>query len=411
MLELELWVWNNRPIITLLIVVCVLTQTLAAILSCYRRGGRIFAGVLEFALLAIALACSLLPGALLFGNTVPGNIFPYIFILAIPIILIRGVCVCAIRARELRSNLSALSVKAAIDALHTGVLFSEKNGLILLSNERMQALMRQLTGKAHRNGNVFSELLLSGNVLPGCEKRELERQIVYLLPDRSAWMFTWTEIRLKNKAYFQLTAADIQERWGLTEQLREQEERLKQRRDEISASIANLHELSRERETQKAKMRAHDILGERLTLLLRAIRNEQAPDYDLLRALSGGLIDELRADAATPQDELDNLVNIFGSLGVEIEIIGDLPSDDDKARLFVEIAREAVTNAVKHGFATGVTIRTNGDRMEISDNGFSCGEVKEGGGLNGMRRRLESFGGALFVQIQPRFTLTVELTH
>ncbi len=409
MLELELWVWNNRPIITLLIVVCVLAQTLAAILCCYKRTGR---GriLIEFALLAIALACSLLPGKLLFGDTVSGNILPYIFIPVIPIILIRGVCICAIRARELRLNLSALSVKAAIDALHTGVLFGEKNGLILLSNERMQALMRQLTGKVHRNGNALRELLLSGEVLPGCEKRELERQIVYLLPDRSAWMFTWAELKIKNKAYFQLTAADIQERWELTEQLREHEERLKQRRDEISASIANLHELSRERETQNAKMRAHDILGERLILLLRAIRNEQAPDYDLLRALSGGLIDELKADAATPRDELDSLVNIFGSLGVEIEIIGDLPSDDDKARLFVEIAREAVTNAVKHGFATEVTIRTSGGHMEISDNGFSAsGEIKEGGGLNGMRRRLERFGGALFVQILPRFTLTVEL--
>ncbi len=371
-----------QPMITLLLVGCVLAQTLAFILSCYRRSGK-RGRIIEFALLTLVLIGSLLPTEAISGN---------LLLLVMTILLIRGIHV------------------SAIDALHTGVLFCEKSGLILLCNERMQTLMRQLTGYVHRNGNTFSELLLTGDVLPGCKKRELERQVVYLLSDHSAWMFTWTELQLKRKIYVQLTAADITERWELTEQLQGQEEKLKQRRDEISAAIANLHKLSRERETQKAKMRAHDILGERLTLLLRAIRSEQAPEYDLLRALSGGLIDELKAaEDMTPQDKLDSLVNIFGTLGVSIETIGELPNDHEKARLFVEIAREAVTNAVKHGFATEVTIRTNGERMEISDNGFSCGEIKEGGGLSGMRRRLSPFGGALFVQIEPRFTLTVEL--
>jgi len=321
-----------------------------------------------------------------------------------------------LRFRELRTNLSAISVKTAIDSLHTGVLFSERKGYILLSNARMQRLMTVISGKVSRNGNRFYDLLQAGDVQPGCEKRELEMQLVYLLPDHSAWMFTRTELNIRGKSYFQLTAADITERWDLTMRLRQQEDKLKQRSEEISETIANLHILSHEIETQKAKMRAHDILGERLTLLLRAIQSEQALDHDLLRSLSHGLIDELKTvqSAPTPQDALDSLREMFSAIGVGVEISGELPRDNAIARLFADISREAVTNAVKHGFATKVDIQMNssgdGYHLEISDNGFATsGDIKEGGGLSGMKRRLESFAGVLSVRTKPHFTLTIHL--
>ncbi len=468
---LELWVWNARPLITLLIVLFVVSQTLAAILSYHRhprnRGWR-SENALEFALLAQALVCSLLPGQVFYGyeasllsptgyaairiaaaltvslfavivsqhtrkpwplfalaavcltlpfmETVSGSAFPYFFILAVLLLSARGVGVCVLRIRELKTSLSALSIKSAIDSLPTGVLFSEKDGFILLSNERMQGLMISLAGEVLRNGNRFYELLQAGEVAIGCERRELERQIVYLLPDHSAWMFTRTELRIGRKNYYQLTAADITERWLLTEQLQMQEKQIKQSSEELSEAIGGLHILSMERETQRTKMRAHDILGQRLTVLLRAVRSKQALDYDSLRFLADGLFDELKTAEATPspREELDRLKQIFSSLGVDVEVLGELPADNARAMLFTDIAREAVTNAVKHGFAAKVVIRLNGlndgFRMEISNDGFpASGEIKEGGGLGGMRRRLEPFGGTLQVQTSPRFTLTIEL--
>ncbi len=390
-----------RPLAAIVILLCVPAQTLAAILSCYRHPlnrRRCFENALEFFILAAALCLSLLSGE-----------GPYL-IISEAALLARAVFVCAKRARELKTGISALSIKAAVDALPAGVLFCEKNGFVLLCNERMRGLMTVLTGRVHRNGNDFYDLLQSGDVLPGCVKSELERQIVYLLPDNSAWMFTKTELQIKRRTYIQLTAADITERWRLTGQLRERESRLSQRREELSAAIANINTLSRERETQRAKLRTHDILGERLTLLLRAIRTEQAPDYELLHTLTGGLSGVIKAAGASARDELDSLVNTFGALGVAVEISGELPGDGETARLFAEIAREAVANAVKHGFATRVNIETSASRMAISDNGFSTsGAIKEGGGLGGMRKRLEPLNGALTVETQPRFTLTVLL--
>ena len=471
MIEAAAWVWNARSLITLMIIACVLAQTMAAVLGFYRRSGNrvwLFENTLETVLLAQALVCSLLPGQLLYGletslipaggyaaarivvfailslsaaavcvrtrkpwalipaaaafltlpmmEALPGALFSYLFVFEALFLLARSIRVCLLRFRELKTNLSALSVKSAIDSLHTGVLFSEVNGHILLSNSQMQRLMTVISGKVDRNGNRFYELLQAGEIQPGCEKRELEMQMVYLLPDHSAWMFTRVELPIGGKTYFQLSAADITERWELTERLRRQEDRLRQQSEEISETIANLHVLSHEMETQKAKMRAHDILGERLTLLQRAIRGGRTFDPDLLRSLSYGLIDELKTVqmAPTPQDALDSLKEMFGAIGVEVETGGALPADGAIAGLFSDIAREAVTNAVKHGFATRVDIQMSssgdGHRLEISDNGFSAsGDIKESGGLSGMRRRLEPFGGALAVETRPRFKLVIDL--
>jgi signal transduction histidine kinase len=345
-----------------------------------------------------------------------GIVFQYLFTGTILFFLARSVGICVMKLRELRTNLSALSVKAAIDSLHTGVLFGEMDGYTLLSNTQMQQLMVVTTGKISRDCNRFYEALQSGDVQSCCQKKALEKQFVYLLPDNSAWMFTKTELFIKGKRYMQLTASDITERWALTEQLYQQEDVLKQTSEEIKETIANLHILSNEMETQKAKLRAHDILGERLTVLLRAIRNERTFDSHLLYSLSYRLIEELKNvnNTPSPQEALENLRQVFDSIGVRIEVNGGLPSKHTKALLFFEIIREAVSNAVRHGFATRVDIQIDysddGYLLEISDNGYpASSDIEEGGGINGIRSRLEPFGGILTLTSHPPFTLAVYL--
>ena len=471
MFEPELWVRNARPLITLLIVLCVLSQTLAAVLSFYRRpagAGWFFENLLELLVLCQVLVCSLLPAQVLYGyemiqlppagyaalriavyialalsaatvgvltrklwpllvvmassltlpimETLAGKVIPYLFILEMLFLLVRSIRICILRDKELRTSLSALSIKNAIDSLHTGVVFSEPNGFILLANEQMQRLMVILSGKVSRNCNHFYDTLKSADVKAGCKKTELEKQMVYLLPDGSAWMFTRTELLVKRKTFVQLTAADITERWELTADLQQQDERLRQRSEELSETIANLHILSREKEQQMAKMRAHDILGERLALLLRTFSSERALDYDLLQSLSYGLIDELKTikKEPSPCEQLDNMRQAFGSIGVEIELSGDLPKDIIKAKLFVDIAREAITNAVKHGFATKIHININESAstssMRISNNGHPpSATIKEGGGLSGMRKKAEPFDGVVSVNAFPRFVVTIDL--
>jgi len=297
----------------------------------------------------------------------------------------------------------------------TGVMFCEQDGFILLVNEQMQRLMTIITGKTQRNGRHFVSLLTLGEIEPGCRITWFEGQNVCLLPDNSAWIFGISELHIKRKVYTQITATDITERWRLTSELQPQSEELLLRQKELNEAIDNLQIVSRERETQRAKIRVHDILGERLTVLLRTVRSEQEPDYALFRRMSHELIDELKAvgSAPSPKDELNILKQTFESIGVEIVIEGELPDDPAKGLLFTGISREAATNAVRHGFATQIHIHMNntgGDsHMRITDNGHPQDLLKEGGGISGMRKKVEQFGGALHITTAPNFILTVDL--
>jgi signal transduction histidine kinase len=460
-----------RLFLTFFIALAVLAQALAMVLSFHRYHsgwGRSFDDLLELFVLIQLLVCSLLYGqhlhnyyssliaptgydvlriacftalalmavlvtvmlktlwpllvAAVSALTLPimettfGNTFFYIYLTAMLFYLVRSIGICILRYREIKTSLSALSIKNTIDSLNTGVLFSEPNGFILLINTQMQGLMKAISGRIHRNGNRFYELLVKGDMEPHCQRAEFQGKIVCLLPDKTAWMFTKTELQIERKRYIQLAATDITKRWVLTAQLQQRESELKTKGEELSRSIKNLHILSRERETQKAKMRVHDVLGQRLTLMLRTIHSEQALDYDLLRSLSHGLLDELKADKniPSPQDEIYGLKQAFGSIGVRIELNGILPEDHTKGRMLTDIIRESVTNAVRHGFATKILVQieflADGYHLKISNNGYPPPEpIFEGGGIGGMRKMAESCGGVLDVTTHPCFVVSVHL--
>ena len=414
MADFYAWPWPARLAVTLLLAVCVLSQTLAMALSFFSRKGR-WKALPELCILALVVFCSLLHGQVVINIEtgliasigygalrigVQGQAWIWLFIVTILSILARGVYVCLLRRREIKTSISALSVKNAIDSLRSGVLFSKPDGYILLCNAQMQRLMAVITGRVQHSSQDFYDLLTSD---------------VYQLPDGTVWRFTSTELQVKKKTYIQLTAADITERWNLTAQLQGQNEQLAQKSEELKATIANLHMLSQEREAQKVKMRAHDILGQRLSLLLRSMRDAQAVDYNLLRSLSGGLLDELKAgDELSAQDFLDNLRQEFGVIGVDIRLEGPLPEDCARGELFPDIVRESATNAVRHGLATQVLVQIEHVqtrcRMRITNNGPPPPEkINEGDGLGSIRKKVEARGGALRVVTRPHFALEIDM--
>ena len=458
----------GRSFVTLLFALCVPLQTLTTVISYYRRTrARLFETLLELFLLFHILVLSLPIGRAQLSNllglivptgyielryisatcvvllacvvilyskkawylsyiavscltlpvmgTVFGNTYAWLYIIALLFWLTRGAALSITHYREIRLNISTLSVKDAVDSLHTGVLFSEQDGFIALVNVQMQRLMTVITGRIHRNARDFYDMLMSAELAIGCRKAEFEGQILYILPDETAWVFTRTEMQIENKRYIQLTATDITEQWALTAQLQQQEALLKLRGEELCEMIGGLQTLSRTREFQNAKLRAHDILGQRLTLLLHAVSSGQTPDYNLLGAQLESLLDDLKFGQNTSHwDRLDSFRRTFKAIGVKIHLNRDLPEDDITGAVFVDIISESVVNAVRHGFATDVfvMIADSGDGwyLEITDNGRAPSQpIVESGGIGGMRSKVEPRGGTLDVTTQPRFTLKIFL--
>jgi signal transduction histidine kinase len=94
----------------------------------------------------------------------------------------------------------------------------------------------------------------------------------------------------------------------------------------------------------------------------------------------------------------------------------DIKVDDDATALLtseqtieaLQVARESVSNALRHGKATVVTVRVHkGDRevcLLVQDNGsgFDVASRREGGhGLGNMQARAESIGATLVVTSRP----------
>ncbi|HSX60022.1 MAG TPA: sensor histidine kinase [Tahibacter sp.] len=210
----------------------------------------------------------------------------------------------------------------------------------------------------------------------------------------------------------------------------------------LARSVWRIEEQARRRIAREL----HDGVGQNLVALMRQLdtiasqlpRNAEASHGGLLRArelvqatledtrslsrlLRPQILDDLGLEAA-----LRWLARSVDGLCVELELPEDMPAfDDDTSTLLFRVAQEALSNAARHAGASqvhiAVTLRPHGQslRMDIRDDGRGCdlsaalaaGRDGEGGGLGGIRDRVDLFDGRLDLQSVPGqgFNICIEL--
>ena len=359
---------------------------------------------------AIAAAAVLLPVT----ERIAGAAYPFFFLVGLLYFLIRGMHICLMRRRELYTQISSISVKEAIDSLHTGLLFFRPKGEILLCNRRMDLLARKLTGQPLQNGRDVQLLLEHGPLHGGCVREVLGGQQVFRLPDSSVWSISVHAIPMGRRNCVLLTADDVTERWDAVTLLARQNEALEKRGRELLHTIEHLKAICEAEEIARSKGRVHDLLGQRISLLLRALRDGQQPDEVLLMDFARKLPAALREDRTPgPARRLELLQETFRGMDVWVEVRGALPQDETVADAFAEIAVECVTNAVRHGYATRIQFHLFQNdfwRMTVTDNGIPpAGPIREGGGISGIRRRLARLGGSMELYTVPRFRIELSV--
>ena len=349
--------------------------------------------------------------ALPYGERILGRSFSQVYISIFLFWIGRALYICLMRRKNRYSEVSSFSIKDAMDALRTGLLYCGEDGEIYLMNRRMQELLLALTGKAWRNGLDIRDALLKGNntyITP--EPLSLDGEKVYPPGDGTAWLFKEHEMIIAGREYIQISAVDVSRRWELTHELWKRENELRERGGELAAALENLDEIQRGEELVRLKSKVHDTMAQRLTVLMQVFRAEKSIAETDLKSYADDMLKEVREEVESGAGSIETLCRIYSDIGVSVKINGTMPQNPIYASFCADFIREGVTNAVRHGFATKVIVtygNTDGSNtLSLEDNGFSyAGEIKEGGGIGELRRRLALLGGKLEIITQPQFIL------
>ena len=184
---------------------------------------------------------------------------------------------------------------------------------------------------------------------------------------------------------------------------------------EVEASRARIVEAGYE-ERRRLERDLHDGAQQRLVSLGVQVRRLQlslprdarilSPALDQIVAEIGAAISDLRQIAAgvRPARLDEGLAAALRDLArtspvpVDVEATGErAPASVEAAAYFV--ACEALTNAVKHGSPSRITVRALEDNgtlhVTVSDDGVGGAVVRRGSGLAGLRDRVAAHGGTL----------------
>ncbi len=312
-----------------------------------------------------------------------------------------------------RNELDAFSIKDGLDKLSCGIMFCDLNGYIFLTNTKMTELAKEFLDKELKDGNRFWESLEKCNI-PNIESQIVEGDIL-VHAAKSAWRFLKAHFNIGNKEYIEIIAIDVAESIGAYYALEEENRKLEQQKKEIEKLAENIETLHCEKAYSRIRSRVHDVLGQRLTAIQRISQSEEDIDYNTLLFLSKDSVKHIKKKGGGNAKELfGEIYHYFYKVGLSIELTDELPYEEDIAFLFLSVLREACTNAIKHAEATRVfvTIERNETnyRIEITNNGESPKKgLQEGGGLFGIRNRIESAGGTLKVEVIPEFSLIITI--
>ena len=332
--------------------------------------------------------------------------------------------------RKRRKYVVAGSVKEAIDTIPVGLLYYQKNGRILLLNSQMQKIMRTLSGRVYRNGNDFCADLRNEKKPAGKERERIGAQTAFRVGDRR-WMFTLHENMTDRDPCSLLTAMDVTDEWTATKKLLEHTRALRKNNEDLRKLTIDLGKISRMQEIGRARSQLHETMGQQISLLLRTLQDGKEPDQKLIAALSQNFLKQMAQPVQIPPSQaIASLIETYRAVGISVRVTGRPASEEDAALAQVNILTEAVTNAVRHGYATEIkaefsetgaveeqgtsagekadesaepggneltqksTLPGNSWLLRISNNGITeMGPVHEGGGIAHMREIAAQMGG------------------
>lgn len=313
------------------------------------------------------------------------NIYYFISALIL-IIIILGLFIYDIGINK--DKITIFSVKNAIDLSTDGIMFIHKDKIVL-SNIVMDDILKRLK----INNNFIEEI----------KKKSIKsiNNLYIIKIDNKIWGININENEIK--------ASDITKEYKLQEELSERNREIEKNNKIILKTIKKVDEIEKEKNILKIKNNFHDILGHRLSLLKQYLNMDKVNNKDIKF-----LIDSLFEDTTSNNYEknLTELVDMYKLLGINIIVTGSLNFDIKIAKVFFEIIREGITNAIIHANSKNIKIIINDSKNKkeliITNDGKRTNKIiHENEGIKGMRRKLKEINGILIIDNTKIFTLKV----
>lgn len=339
--------------------------------------------------------------------------YAFLFIMGICGYLFAGIQMFGI-FKHRRNCLRENAIQESLDNLPSGIVFFDGNGMPKLMNRRMHQICMNLAGRDIQNITELEEAL----------SKPLKEQVffdddlkVYGFSDGSVWKFSEKEIITTGGDRFsQVLASEVSELYQSKVLLKRENQKLQEMSAAMKELSKNVVTLTREEETLSMKMRVHDNLGYSVLAAQRMLMRESEEDRDIFLSQWKQTLDLLNKDNESVEDEqLHRQVQDRAKfLGVKIIYTGEKIWESHIFRLLDIILLEALSNCVRHAGASELYVKFGSAEHEwgvvITDNGQKPEKnIKEGGGLSGIRKKVEQCGGTLRICSDPIFSITVKI--
>ncbi len=330
-----------------------------------------------------------------------------------------------LRQRE-RNRISARSIREGIDNLPVAVACFREGGQVVLANHRMYRILDDLTGNTVLSEQKLYRVLQDNLAQQMIKNAGTDRPVIEL-SDGSSWEVVSEQIQIQGENYEQINLAEITEYCQLYRQLESKQKELLEQRKRIQKLSDMVEVIRHEEAVLNSKIRIHNDLGKailstRLLLQKKTLTKEEILDGVMIWENAICYLSEndgqgyQHEQGATDQQLLTEILTSAKELGCCVVLQEDGETNHAQAGILRIVLREAVINAVRHAGASEVyAYITDIDAhwvLRITDNGKdSQAELKEGGGLTGIRQQVEAVGGEMRIILKPRFELVVRLVN
>lgn len=317
-----------------------------------------------------------------------------------------------------KSRLTPMSIKEAMDSLPAGMLCYAPGGQILLCNASMGSLCHAVLGEEPVNGETLREALFSSPLPQGCYRVPLEDEIIYVLPDGSAWKISAYPMYYEKSEVQMLLSVDVSEAYRQTQKLERMRADLGALEERLKAVNRDIVALTTEREILNTRVKIHDELGTNLLAIKRliAVGGDAAKRRQLIERLRRNLSFLQAEPQNSVADEYELLMQTAQNLGMKLEINGSLPQQEPLKHILTTAIHECVTNTLRHAQGDRLRVELNESAGRLKAVFTNSGRqpespVQEKGGLLSLRQMVENAGGSMTIEISPSFMLTLELEN